>query len=349
MEHFDPHAATPDAWAVLHAFRRLRAAEDDPGEPILSDAEFEHVARRPWPFWQSQRLLATRDGMIAGSIVLTTRREGTPDYAGHAPHLTVWGGVRRDCRRQGVGTALTEAVLAFMRDNSKTVATFRTHVPDGHAFLSAAGAVRKQRQVQNRLPFAGLDWGELMGWEAAAPPSLSWEVHAGRVPMGRLAILAPAFTVLSQDEPIGELDTPPNRCDLQGYATWYEEADRSGGEHLLVMLMDGNEVAGMCEAEWDARFPGRVHQALTAVARSWRGRGVAKALKARMLRLVRERHPDITLMTTNNAVSNAPMLSINTRLGFVRHKETGTYQVGPDTLAAYLAGRPVSRTPQPGA
>lgn len=86
----------------------------------------------------------------------------------------------------------------------------------------------------------------------------------------------------------------------------------------------------------------------TAVARPWRGRGIAKALKAlkalkaRMLRLVRERRPGVTLMTTNNAASNAPMLSINARLGFVRHKEVGTYQVGPAALQAWL----VSRTPR---
>ena len=121
--------------------------------------------------------------------------------------------------------------------------------------------------------------------------------------------------------------------------------DRHGSKHLLVLLLDGSEVAGMCEGWWNARFPGRVSQYLTAVARPWRGRGLAKALKARMLRLVRDEQPEVEVMNTYNAVSNAPMLSINTRLGFVRRKEVGTYQTGRDALAAYLA----TRTPQPGA
>jgi len=101
----------------------------------------------------------------------------------------------------------------------------------------------------------------------------------------------------------------------------------------------------MCECDWDRRFPSRIYQTLTAVARPWRGRGVAKAVKARMLRLVRDHQPGVTLMTTNNATSNAPMLSINTRLGFERHQERGTYQVGPDALEAFL----LTRTPPPGA
>jgi hypothetical protein len=50
---FDPHAASPAAWADLHAFRRNRAEEDDPGEPVLEDADFEHNARRYWPLQQN--------------------------------------------------------------------------------------------------------------------------------------------------------------------------------------------------------------------------------------------------------------------------------------------------------
>lgn len=339
IEPFDPHGATPDAWAALHAFIHARCREDDPGEPVLPDAEFEHNARRQWPFRQVCRILAVQDGAVVGSVALSVRREGTDDYAAFAPFVIAWGGVLRSWRRQGVATALLHPLVAFMQDHGKTTATLHARGPEARAFLAAIGAEQKQLEVENRLLFAGLDWAELARWEAAAPPGLRWEVHAGRVPMDRLAALLPAFNALVRDAPTGDVDTPPNRYDLQGYATGYEEADRHGSEHLLVMLLDGDEVAGMCEGWWDARFPGRVSQYLTAVTRPWRGRGLAKALKARMLRLVRDRQPGVTMMSTYNAVVNAPMLSINARLGFVRHKEVGTYQVGPAALQAWLVSR----------
>ncbi len=340
---FDPGMAPPAEWAAFHAFRRARAEEDDPGEPVLSDAEFEHDTRRQWPSWENRRVVAVVAREIVGSVGLGFRRQGTEDYADFAPFLRVWGGVRRDRRRQGIGTALLRPVLAFMRERGKTVATLSVHQPEGYAFLSAIGAVQKQLEVENRLPLAGLDWIRLAGWEAAVPPGLQWEVHAGRVPIDRLAALIPTFTTLVGDAPMGDLESAPNRYDLQGYVTGYQEADRDGGEHLLVMLIDGDVVAGMCEGWWDARMPDRVYQFLTAVARSWRGQGLAKALKVRMLRLVREQQPGVALMTTYNAQSNAPMLSINARLGFVQHKQVGTYQIGPDALARWLA----SRTPPP--
>lgn len=59
------------------------------------------------------------------------------------------------------------------------------------------------------------------------------------------------------------------RYELQGYVTWYEEMDRRGGSHFLVMLRHGDEVAAMCDASWDARFPDRVYQ-LTVPASSGR-------------------------------------------------------------------------------
>ena len=339
---FDPGSASPAEWAAFHAFRRARADEDDPGA-VLSDAEFEHDARRQGPFWDNCRVVAVASGEVVGVVGLGFRRQGTADYAEFARLLRVWGGVRRDWRRRGVGSALLRPVLAFMRERGKAVATLWAEQTEGHAFLTAIGAVQKQLEVENRLLLAGLDWDTLIGWEAAAPPGLQWEVHAGRVPLDRLAALIPSFTTLVGDAPTGDLETPPSRYDLQGYVTGYEEADRSGGEHLLVMLMHGEEVAGLCEGWWDARFPDRAYQVLTAVARPWRGQRLAKALKARMLRLVQERLPGVIMMATYNAQSNAPMLSINARLGFIRHKQVGTYQIGPDTLARWLA----TRTPPP--
>lgn len=336
---FDPGAASPAEWAAFHAFRRARAEEDDPGEPVLADAEFEHDARRQGPLWENRRVVAVASGEVVGVVGLGFRRQGTEDYAEFARFLRVWGGVRRDWRRRGVGSALLRPVLAFMRERGKAVATLGADRLESHGFLTAIGAVQKQVEVENRLLLAGLDWDVLMGWEAAAPPGLRWEVHAGRVPLDRLAALIPSFTTLVGDAPTGELETPRSRYDLQGYVTGYREADRHGSEHLLVMLTDGAEVAGMSEGWWDARFPDRAYQFLTAVARPWRGRGLAKALKARTLRLVRERLPGVVMMTTYNAQSNAPMLSINARLGFVRHKEVGSYQIGPDALASWMATR----------
>ena len=111
---------------------------------------------------------------------------------------------------------------------------------------------------------------------------------------------------------MGGLEIGPVHFEIEGYDQWYETAARTGSAHHLVMLLaPGGSVAGMTEAMWDARTPAAVYQQLTAVARGWRGRGLAKALKAAMLRQVRESHPEAEYMCTSNGEENAVMRGIN--------------------------------------
>ncbi|MBR0641615.1 GNAT family N-acetyltransferase [Plastoroseomonas hellenica] len=342
IRRFDPEAASAPEWAAFHDFRHARAAEDETDEPLPSDAEFEQEARRAWPLHENRRHIALHGAEVVGVLGYAFRRPGTPDAAEFAPHAHAWGGVLRPWRRQGIATALLRPLLAFLDERGKTTVTVAARRPEGHAFLGAIGAVEKQRVVENRLSLDALDWAELARWEAAAAPAgstLRWEVHAGRVPLDRFAALMPQLSALFADVPLGALDLPAPRYEMAGYVAYYEKLDRYGGAHLMVLLMDGETVAGMTEAGWDARVPERVFQMLTAVAHPWRGQGLAKGLKAAMLHLVRQRHPKVAMMTTTNAEMNAPMLSINRRLGFAPHRHSASYQISRDALANWLATR----------
>lgn len=340
---FDPHAASAALWASYHRYRRQRAEEDTPGDPVLSDADFEHIVLKRWPLTTSQRFIAVRNDAVVANLYIESAREGSPDHETRAPFIKVGGGVLRPEQRRGIATTLLRPLLACMQTQHKRTATLDIHRPEAHAFMNALGAAEKHRYFENRLPLDGLDWAALAHWRAQATSSraLQWEVHAGRVPTARLSQLMAPFTALINDIPLGVLDLPPMRYVLEDHVSWYQEMDRNGSEHLLVLLTDGEgQVAAVCNAHWDGRFPDRVFQALTAVARPRRGQGLAKAVKAAMLELVRDRHPEVRMIVTYNAEVNAPMLSINERLGFATHRRNGSYQLDPQTLQAFLAARP---------
>ncbi len=342
IRRFDVHMDDPSEWARFHRYRRLRDEELHPGEPQAADADFEHDARRPMPFFEAERFVAREGDELVGNIILWRRRPDAPNSEPFALHAEAWLGVLAAHRRRGIGSRLLVPLLAFMRAHGKTVATMNTFYPPGHAFLEASGAVLKHRVVENRMRIDGLDADELARWKAqgTAGGALHSEIHPGRTPMARLAQLLVPFSDLFNDMPLGELELPPARYELDGYANWYRELDRSGGEHHLVLLVDADgTLAAMCEAHWDPRTPDRLHQRLTGVARVWRGRSLAKAVKAAMLESVRALHPELRTVATYNSEANAPILAINRRLGFEVHRRQGVYQLGVEALAECLARR----------
>jgi GNAT superfamily N-acetyltransferase len=336
---FDPQTATRSEWMPFHAYRRQRAAEEFPDVPLLSDADLEHDLKRQLPFMVNHRFVAMRAGEMVGNMILAVRRAGTPGCEEYAPYLDVFGGVLKKHRRRGVGRALFSHLHDFMGASGKSIASINVVFPDGHGFLAITGAQVKFRTAESHLALSDVPWGQMPAWrdqvELAHLP-LRWEIHAPRVPIDRLAQLMAPFSRLINEQPLGELDMPPLRYELAAFESWYRELDVRGGEHYLIVLSAGHEIAAVCDANWDARVPDRVHQSFTAVAALWRGQGLAKAVKAAMLLLVRERRQEVTTFTTYNAQSNATMLAINQRLGFRLHREACTYQLGRDTLGAFL-------------
>ncbi|SEF30023.1 Acetyltransferase (GNAT) family protein [Variovorax sp. NFACC28] len=342
---FDPQRASEADWANFLAYWRLRTEEDFPGDPVAPDADTRHNVQQSNPLYEFHRVLAVgAGGKFIGSLSASFRREGTSGHEAFAPFLEAWGGVLRPHRRQGVASALLRALLELMEARGKSVATIKTHLPEGHAFMQAVGAPHRHRSVENRMYFADLDWSELAGWRAdgfGPGHGLRAEMHAGRVPLERLATLMAPLSALLNDAPTTLLERPPLRYDLEDFPPWYADMDRRGGDHFLVLLLDGDEVVAVCDAAWNRHFPDRMHQRLTAVDRRWRGKGLAKAVKAAMLQLVRERHPEVTMAYTHNAEVNAPMLSINHRLGYKAHRHDGYYQLGTENLRSYLSAREV--------
>ena len=82
---------------------------------------------------------------------------------------------------------------------------------------------------------------------------------------------------------------------------------------MFLALHDG-EVVGCAGLGLDADDPARAENALTAVRRDWRGRGIAVHLKQRTLAWAAEH--GIAEVYTWTQDGNAAMRALNTRLGY---------------------------------
>lgn len=75
-----------------------------------------------------------------------------------------------------------------------------------------------------------------------------------------------------------------------------------------------------------------IHQRFTGVKEAFRGKGIGKWLKADLLFYIRDTLPGAKFIDTGNAGNNAPMLSINERMGFKLHKKVWWFYLYIDNL-----------------
>jgi hypothetical protein len=114
--------------------------------------------------------------------------------------------------------------------------------------------------------------------------------------------------------------------------------DRTGGAHHLVLLRasDG-AVAGVSDAAWDGWKI--ANQVFTVVARPWRGRGVARALRATLMRQIRSSHPSVEEIRTSNTETDPAILAVNRRFGFSVLGRQAKYQITRAELDSKLGER----------
>lgn len=333
----EPGTATSRDWQAFHAFRRIRAAEDDPGQPVAPDEAAERDLRNANPLWHWRSILAVSQGQVVGRLQLWWRREGSPDHERFAGYLMAGGGVLREWRRRGIATRLAGELLAFMQDQDMRLVSLRAPNPDLAAgFLTRLGARETYRDVDNRLRIAEAPWPDIERW-GRVPGDMRWEVHAGRVPLDRLRAIAPAITAMLADVPRGESEDPTIVFEAEAFQEVYQRMDARQGMHFFVLLLHGDQVAAVSEASWFGDAPQAANQLFTGVARAFRGRGLGLAVKSRMLQLLREQAPGAQDVLTNNSVHNAAMLRINARLGFQPARQSAVFQLRREELAARLA------------
>jgi hypothetical protein len=105
--------------------------------------------------------------------------------------------------------------------------------------------------------------------------------------------------------------TPDRLRDLEAAV-----ARRPQQTRVTVALDGAGEVAGYTELRVGPE-PGTVARTEdTAVVAAHRGRGLSRPIKLESLRRLTADRPDVPAVVTGNDVTNAPMLAVNTALGF---------------------------------
>jgi GNAT superfamily N-acetyltransferase len=209
-------------------------------------------------------------------------------------------------RRQRIGHRLYEQALAFARARGAESmrAAYMEHTAEEPAsfFLKERGFVELQRYCPQRL--------DLARWDPAPFQDLEPRCIAQGVRFFRYS------DVPDTDENRRRLFDLENeaRADMpfretepvehEPYEEWAADFAKQDHSTLELAEIDGRWV-GMCLS---------ITWGFTGVARAYRGRGIATALKVRALCAARER--GVEVMETENQFENHDMLAINRKLGY---------------------------------
>jgi mycothiol synthase len=243
-------------------------------------------------------LLARADGEVLGSGFAAL-------FAGFRDRITVFVTVPLANRRRGAGTALYEALSGWARERGieAMVAVVADNDPESLAFAERRGFVEERREKGVVLDLTAIDAPsveppegvEIVTW--AERPELARGIYEVSVEA-------------SPDVPGYEHE------EHEGFDDWLAHdmsgpGDRPEGTFVAVA---GDEVVGYAKFSLTTARPTHAYHDLTAVRRAWRGRGVARALKATQIAWAKAN--GFEELRTQNDERNEPIRRLNAEFGY---------------------------------
>ena len=343
---FEPQTISKETWNKYHNFRKLRHEEtsaDDPFQPneiveksIIQDYKSDQIEMLRYFIIDSD---LKKELNQIGSLGLATFTEKNPSYQGNK-HIAQFDlALLPEYRKKGIGTKAIAEIIGYLKERNITLIICSTTEKDGKEFLQHIGASLALAGKENRLALKDVDWSMINNWvtegERLNPETKILQFT--RIPDELIEQYAPFYTEVMNQQPFDDLEIDKLIFTPATLRKREEEFQELGfTDYTMVTIEKTGEISGMTEM---IRMPAKdkmLNQGLTGVKDNQRGRKLGKWLKAAMLLEMKEKFPQVTTITTGNADSNAPMLSINHRLGFKPHKESEMGQIEFSKLESYI-------------
>ena len=225
--------------------------------------------------------------------------------------------VLADHRRGGVGTALYTAISAWAAERglSELEVAVLDNDRESLAFAQRRGFTEERRDLG-----LVLDLAEVTAPEVALPEGVEIVTWAARPELAR-GLYEVALEALP-DIPGLEDD------DIEPFDDWLAHAMQGSGDRpeATFVAVAGEQVVGYSKFALREGQPTIAYHDLSAVRRAWRGRGIARALKATQINWALAN--GYTELRTSNEARNAPIRHLNAAFGY-RPGIGRIYLVGP--------------------
>lgn len=340
---FIPETATEEDFNDVIALQVEAYQESNPHDPVPP----EHMLRQnlqmisKHPLYDVKYHLVKNDNQepVARLIMLFGKSDGE-DYDNQKHMCLLNLSVAEAYRRQGIATELLKYVIQEVEDTDVNLLQVDTNHDSGRAYSKYLGAELALESRDSRVNVEDLDWEMIEAWNAEGEknnPDVSIELFTGLPDEQDIEAYSRLYTEAFNQQPFDEIEgleltwTPEKLRELHARMT-----EMGSTDYVMITREANGDMSGLTELSYNPERGHRMGQGLTGVQEHYRGRGLGKWLKAKMLLYMRETFPDVEHVATTNASSNAAMLSINERLGFKLYKHNSAYKISVVDLAEKL-------------
>ncbi len=336
---FEPKEASEEFWVKYYEFIKANSNFQNPEDPVPNKEALIQRQKTDVPNYLIKRWLAiTPKQEVIGWAGFGTAKDSSPDYEANKHLCNINLQVLHDHYRQGIGTELLKIVVQEAMAFNKTVIETGTEHDSGRAFLKHFGATHAIEAAENRLNMEDVDWDLMKNWMVEGSRKThevtieSFEV----IPEDILEEFAEMYTEALNMQPLGDLEEKPifDGKRMRELESRYKKTGRKN--YTLISREEDGRMSGLTEVNYEPRDPHRIEQGLTGVRPEFRGRGLGKWLKALMIFHVKENYPKVEIVVTGNAEANAPMLSVNQRMGFKKYKSGDAYKFKIEEISKKL-------------
>jgi GNAT superfamily N-acetyltransferase len=278
--------------------------------------------RTPSSLFERHPFAAAEDGDVLGvNQVMLPQRDNT-----HIAFMEPI--VKPSHRRRGIGTALLEHGLDYVRSRGRDTVIIEVNQPmtesgpgqcAGHAMLVRSGFSEASVELHRvlDLPLSAERLDELDAEMQPLRGDYRIVQFAGTVPDELLAGYCHLQEAFNTEAPTGDLDIEPEVWDVARVRE-REDLLRRSGRHeraAAALAPDGTMVA-LTEMMTTEHQPEVGFQSGTLVLPEHRGHRLGMAVKVANLRSYQAEFPRVRSVHSWNAEANGPMVAINDKLGF---------------------------------
>ena len=287
----------------------VRPIADDTEEKLSLDA---YVETWPHDSFGNPELQAFKAGLVDHADLLALEESAVLGsgfaalFPGFRDRITVFVTVPAPNRRRGAGTALYAALSDWARERGIeiVVAVVADNDPESLSFAERRGFVEERREKGVALDLTAIET------PAVEPPPgveiVSWAE--------RPELVRGIYEVSLEASP----DVPGYEDEEQEpFDAWlaHEMSGPSDRPEATFLALAGDEVVGYAKFSLTTARPTHAYHDLTAVKRAWRGRGVARALKAEQIAWAKTN--GFEELRTQNDERNEPIRRLNAEFGYV--------------------------------